>query len=91
LLARSTAIGKKFESAAKSGKNNFRWSAKFVALVVCAIELVKNPATRNLVPAKQKACAMLRAWTGYHYRWTYGNVMRLLVPLIVSDARLAKG
>ena len=60
---------------------------------MCAIELVKNPATRQPASEETKKIAQ------YCYQHglititagTYGNVMRILVPLVVTDAQLAEG
>ncbi len=58
-----------------------------------AFELVRDPVTRE--PAKEEAAAIMR------YCWqhgvialssgTYGNVIRLLVPLVISDDQLEEG
>jgi len=60
---------------------------------MCAIELVKNPATRAPAAEETKKIAQ------YCYEHglititagTYGNVMRILVPLIVTDGQFDEG
>ena len=94
LLKRSTAIGKLFEERARG------WQKKW-ALVgdvrglggMCAIELVRNAETREPADTETKEVA--------HYCYehglititagTYNNVMRILVPLVISDEQLAEG
>jgi 4-aminobutyrate aminotransferase/(S)-3-amino-2-methylpropionate transaminase len=94
LLARSTAIGRRFEDRAHG------WQKKW-ALVgdvrglggMCAIELVRNAETREPADTETKEVA--------HYCYehglititagTYNNVMRILVPLVISDAQLEEG
>jgi 4-aminobutyrate aminotransferase / (S)-3-amino-2-methylpropionate transaminase / 5-aminovalerate transaminase len=94
LLARSTAIGKKFEERGKKWEKQFQVVGEVRGLGgMCAIELVKNPATREPGASETKKLAQ------YCYQHglititagTYGNVMRLLVPLIVSDAQFSEG
>jgi 4-aminobutyrate aminotransferase/(S)-3-amino-2-methylpropionate transaminase len=94
LLARSTHLGKKF---AERGKD---WKQKFVLVGevrgmggMCAIELVKDAATRQPAADETKKLAQ------YCYEHglititagTYGNVMRILVPLVVTDAQFDEG
>jgi len=60
---------------------------------MCAIELVKNPATREPAADETKKIAQ------YCYQHglititagTYGNVLRILVPLVVTDAQFEEG
>ncbi len=60
---------------------------------MCAVELVKNPATREPAADETKKIAQ------YCYEHglititagTYGNVMRILVPLVVTDAQFEEG
>jgi 4-aminobutyrate aminotransferase/(S)-3-amino-2-methylpropionate transaminase len=94
LLARSTAIGKKFEERGKKWEKQFQVVGEVRGLGgMCAIELVKNPATREPGASETKKLAQ------YCYEHglititagTYGNVMRILVPLIVSDAQFSEG
>jgi 4-aminobutyrate aminotransferase/(S)-3-amino-2-methylpropionate transaminase len=94
LLARSSAIGKKFEERGKKWEKQFQVVGEVRGLgAMCAIELVKNPATREPGVSETKKLAQ------YCYEHglititagTYGNVMRILVPLIVSDAQFSEG
>ena len=94
LLARSSAIGKKFEERGKKWEKQFQVVGEVRGLGgMCAIELVKNPETREPGASETKKLAQ------YCYEHglititagTYGNVMRILVPLIVSDAQFSEG
>jgi 4-aminobutyrate aminotransferase / (S)-3-amino-2-methylpropionate transaminase / 5-aminovalerate transaminase len=94
LLKRSTALGRRFEERARG------WQKKW-ALVgdvrglggMCAIELVRNAETREPADTETKEVA--------HYCYehglititagTYNNVMRILVPLVISDEQLEEG
>jgi 4-aminobutyrate aminotransferase / (S)-3-amino-2-methylpropionate transaminase / 5-aminovalerate transaminase len=94
LLARSAVIGKCFRERVQS------WQSKFPILGevrglggMCAIELVRDP--RTLEPAAEEA----KRVSQYCYEHglivltagTYGNVMRILVPLVVSDEEFDEG
>jgi 4-aminobutyrate aminotransferase / (S)-3-amino-2-methylpropionate transaminase / 5-aminovalerate transaminase len=94
LLARSTAIGKRFEERARGWQK--RWS--LIGDVrglggMCAMELVRNAETREPAEAETKEIA--------HYCYehglititagTYNNIMRILVPLVVTDEQLDEG
>jgi 4-aminobutyrate aminotransferase/(S)-3-amino-2-methylpropionate transaminase len=94
LLERSTAIGKKFEERGKKWEKQFQVVGEIRGLGgMCAIELVKNPVTREPAGGETKKLAQ------YCYEHglititagTYGNVMRILVPLVVSDAQFSEG
>src|ERR1700741_2129397 len=94
LLARSSALGRKFEERGKKWEKQFQVVGEVRGLGgMCAIELVKNPATRE--PAADET----RKLAQYCYEnglititaGTYGNVMRILVPLVVSDAQFEEG
>jgi 4-aminobutyrate aminotransferase / (S)-3-amino-2-methylpropionate transaminase / 5-aminovalerate transaminase len=94
LLARSTAIGKQFEARAR------RWQQKW-SLVgdvrglggMCAIELVRNAGTREPADSETKEI------TRYCYEHglilitagTFNNVIRILVPLVVTDEQFDEG
>ena len=94
LLARSTAIGKLFEERARS------WQKKWLLVGdvrglggMCAIELVRNAQTREPADTETKAIAK------YCYEHglitiaagTFNNVIRILVPLVVTDEQFAEG
>jgi 4-aminobutyrate aminotransferase/(S)-3-amino-2-methylpropionate transaminase len=94
LLLRSTSIGKRFEERARG------WQRKW-ALVgdvrglggMCAIELVQNRDTRD--PASTETEEVAR----YCYEHglitlvagTYNNVIRVLVPLVISNEQFDEG
>src|SRR5260370_440655 len=94
LLARSSAIGKKFEERGKKWEKQFQVVGEVRGLgSMCAIELVKNPATREPGASETKKLAQ------YCYQHglititagTYDNVLRILVPLIGNDAPFSEG
>ena len=60
---------------------------------MCAIELVKNPATREPAAEETKKVAQYCYEQGLITitAGTYGNVMRILVPLVVTDAQFEEG
>src|SRR6266404_1013822 len=94
LLARSTAIGKQFEERGKKWEKQFQVVGEVRGLGgMCAIELVKNPATREPGASETKNLAQYCYENGLITitAGTYGNVMRILVPLIVSDAQFEEG
>ncbi len=94
LLERSVAIGERFEERARE------WQRKWPLLGdvrgvggMCAIELVRNPQTREPAEGETKAIArycyehgLITITAG-----TFNNVIRLLVPLIVSEQELEEG
>ncbi|HEY1422585.1 MAG TPA: 4-aminobutyrate--2-oxoglutarate transaminase [Candidatus Acidoferrum sp.] len=94
LLERSTQLGHKFEERGKKWKKQFQIVGDVRGLGgMCAIELVKNPGTREPAGEETKKIAQ------YCYEHglititagTYGNVMRILVPLVATDAQFAEG
>ncbi len=94
LLARSTQLGQKFEARGKRWTKDFQIIGEVRGLGgMCAIELVKNPATREPAADETKKIAQ------YCYEHglititagTYGNVMRILAPLVVTDAQFEEG
>jgi 4-aminobutyrate aminotransferase/(S)-3-amino-2-methylpropionate transaminase len=94
LLARSTHLGRKFEARGKSWQKQFSIIGEVRGLgSMCAIELVKGPATREPHADATKKIAQ------YCYEHglititagTYGNVMRILVPLVVTDEQFDEG
>jgi 4-aminobutyrate aminotransferase / (S)-3-amino-2-methylpropionate transaminase / 5-aminovalerate transaminase len=94
LLARSTAIGKRFEERARGWQQKFPLVGDVRGLGgMCAIELVSNRETRE--PAGPQTKELSR----YAYEHglititagTYGNVVRILVPLVVTDEQLDEG
>lgn len=94
LLERSVAIGERFEERARE------WQRKWPLLgdvrgvgAMCAIELVRNRQTREPAEGETKAIAkycyehgLITITAG-----TFNNVIRLLVPLVVSEQELEEG
>jgi len=94
LLARSTQLGLKFAERGKSWQKQFSVFGEIRGLGgMCAIELVKDPSSREPNSDATKNIAQ------YCYEHglititagTYGNVMRILVPLVVTDAQFEEG
>jgi 4-aminobutyrate aminotransferase/(S)-3-amino-2-methylpropionate transaminase len=94
LLARSTAIGKRFEERARNWQKRWPLIGDVRGLGgMCAMELVRNAETREPAEAETKEVA--------HYCYehglititagTYNNIMRILVPLVVTDEQLDEG
>jgi 4-aminobutyrate aminotransferase / (S)-3-amino-2-methylpropionate transaminase / 5-aminovalerate transaminase len=94
LLARSTAIGKRFEERARNWQKRWPLIGDVRGLGgMCAMELVRNAETREPAEAESKEVA--------HYCYehglititagTYNNIMRILVPLVVTDEQLDEG
>ena len=94
LLARSIAIGETFRARAAKWQQQLSIVGDVRGLGgMCAIELVKDAASRH--PAKDAANAAAK----YCYEHglititagTYGNIIRTLMPLVISDAELTEG
>lgn len=94
LLDRANAIGKRFECRAQKWQSQFDLIGDVRGLgAMRAIELVKSRETRE--PASEKT----KEVSQYCYEHglititagSYGNVIRLLVPLVVSDAQMEEG
>jgi 4-aminobutyrate aminotransferase / (S)-3-amino-2-methylpropionate transaminase / 5-aminovalerate transaminase len=94
LLARSTAIGRRFEERARSWQKRWPLVGDVRGLgSMCAIELVRNTETREPADAETKEVAK------YCYEHglvtitagTFNNVIRILVPLVVSDEQFEEG
>lgn len=94
LLARSTHLGRKFEERARAWQKQFAIVGDVRGLgAMCAIELVKDKATREPHAEATKKIAqhcyehgLITITAG-----TYGNVMRILVPLVVTDEQFDEG
>jgi 4-aminobutyrate aminotransferase / (S)-3-amino-2-methylpropionate transaminase / 5-aminovalerate transaminase len=94
LLARSTHVGRKFEERAKVWQKQFSIVGDVRGLGgMCAIELVKDPTSREPHAEATKKIAqhcyehgLITITAG-----TYGNVMRILVPLVVTDEQFDEG
>lgn len=94
LLANANHIGEVFQQRAAQWKSRFSIVGDVRGLgAMQAIELVKDPATKE--PAKDEANAVME------YCWrnglitigagSYGNILRLLMPLTITDAQLNEG
>src|SRR6266581_2659686 len=94
LLVRSTAIGKRFEERARGWQRKRDLIGDVRGLGgMCAIELVRNAATREPAETETKEIArycyehgLITITAG-----TYNNVMRILVPLVISDEQFDEG
>ena len=94
LLARSTAIGKRFEERARGWQKKWTLVGDVRGLgAMCALELVRNPDTREPADTETKEVArycyehgLITITAG-----TYDNIMRILVPLAVSDEQFDEG
>ncbi len=94
LLARSTRIGEQFGARARVWQKRWALVGDVRGLGgMCAIELVRSPETR--APAENETKEIAR----YCYEHglvlitagTYGNVIRILVPLTVTDEQFEEG
>jgi 4-aminobutyrate aminotransferase / (S)-3-amino-2-methylpropionate transaminase / 5-aminovalerate transaminase len=94
LLARSTAVGKRFETRARAWQKKWPLVGDVRALGgMCAIELVRDAQTREPAETETKQIAE------YCYKHglititagTFNNVIRILVPLVVTDQQLDEG
>jgi 4-aminobutyrate aminotransferase/(S)-3-amino-2-methylpropionate transaminase len=94
LLARSNALGKHFEERARGWQKKWPLVGDVRGLGgMCAIELVRDATTREPADAETKEVA--------HYCYehglititagTFNNVIRILVPLVVTDAQFDEG
>jgi 4-aminobutyrate aminotransferase / (S)-3-amino-2-methylpropionate transaminase / 5-aminovalerate transaminase len=94
LLARSTALGKRFEARVRGWQK--KWGIVDDVRVLggmCAFELVKDPETREPASAETKELARYAYEHGLITitAGTLGNVMRILVPLVVTDEQFDEG
>jgi 4-aminobutyrate aminotransferase/(S)-3-amino-2-methylpropionate transaminase len=94
LLERSVAIGKQFEEQAR------RWQKKWPLVGdirglggMCAMELVRNPETREPADTETKAIAKYCYEHGLIIitAGTFNNVVRILVPLAITDEQFREG
>jgi 4-aminobutyrate aminotransferase/(S)-3-amino-2-methylpropionate transaminase len=94
LLARSTAVGKHFETRALAWQKKWPLVGDVRGLGgMCAIELVRNAKTREPADTETKQIAedcykhgLITITAG-----TFNNVIRILVPLVVTDEQLDEG
>jgi 4-aminobutyrate aminotransferase/(S)-3-amino-2-methylpropionate transaminase len=94
LLARSAAVGRQFEARARTWQKKWPLVGDVRALGgMCAIELVREAQTREPAETETKQIAE------YCYKHglititagTFNNVIRILVPLVVTDQQLEEG
>jgi 4-aminobutyrate aminotransferase/(S)-3-amino-2-methylpropionate transaminase len=94
LYARAEAIGREFAARAASWRERFPLVGDVRGLgAMWAVELVKDRATR--APAKDETAALTKRCYERGLvtitAGTYGNVMRTLMPLVITDAELREG
>jgi len=94
LLSRANHIGRQFERRANDWQKEFNFIGDIRGLgAMRAIELVKSCDTREPAPEETKKISQ------YCYEHglititagSYGNVIRLLVPLVISDDQMQEG
>ena len=94
LLTRSLELGKKFEARARAWQEKWELIGDVRGLGgMCAIELVRDARTKEPADTETKELSkycyehgVINITAG-----TYGNVMRILVPLVVTDAQFDEG
>ncbi|HXJ47332.1 MAG TPA: 4-aminobutyrate--2-oxoglutarate transaminase [Candidatus Dormibacteraeota bacterium] len=94
LLVRSMELGKRFEERARSWQKKWELVGEVRGLGgMCAIELVRDARTKEPADTETKELSkycyehgLINITAG-----TYGNVMRILVPLVVTDAQFDEG
>ena len=94
LFARARAIGGAVQARVARWLERFRILGDVRGLgAMWGLELVKDPATRE--PAKEETTALSRACYERGLvtitAGTYGNVVRTLMPLVITDPELAEG
>jgi 4-aminobutyrate aminotransferase / (S)-3-amino-2-methylpropionate transaminase / 5-aminovalerate transaminase len=94
LLACSTVIGKRFEARARAWQQKWSLVGDVRGLGgMCAIELVRDPETREPADAETKEIARYCYEHGLVLitAGTFNNVIRILVPLVVTDEQFDEG
>ncbi len=94
LLVRSSIVGEKFENRARGWQNKWPLIGEVRGLGgMCAIELVRDAETREPADAETKEIAKYCYEHGLILitAGTFNNVIRILVPLVVSDEQLNEG
>jgi 4-aminobutyrate aminotransferase / (S)-3-amino-2-methylpropionate transaminase / 5-aminovalerate transaminase len=94
LLSRANSIGERFQKRAQEWKKRFEIIGEIRGLgAMRAIELVKSRKTREPAPEETKQISqycyehgLITVTAG-----TYGNVVRLLVPLVITDEQMDEG
>src|SRR6267154_2619389 len=94
LLARSIAIGKRFDERARGWQKKWALVGEVRGLGgMCAIELVRDAGNREPADAETKQIARFCYEHGLITitAGTFNNVIRILVPLVVTDAQFDEG
>ena len=94
LLARSTAIGERFEARARGWQKKWGLVGDVRGLGgMCAMELVRDSATREPADTETKQIAKSCYENGLITitAGTFNNVIRILVPLVVTDEQFDEG
>jgi 4-aminobutyrate aminotransferase/(S)-3-amino-2-methylpropionate transaminase len=94
LMARSAAIGKRFEARARGWQQKWPVVGDVRGLGgMCAIELVRDPQTREPADTETKEIARYSYEHGLVLitAGTFNNVIRILVPLVVTDEQFDEG
>src|SRR4029077_10108127 len=94
LLARSVAIGKRFEARARGWQKKWALIGDVRGLGgMCAMELVRDSSSREPADTETKQIARFCYEHGLRHitAGTVNNVRRILVPLVVTDAQFDEG
>ncbi len=94
LLSRSVAIGRRFEERARAWQKRWPLVGDVRGLGgMCAMELVRDAATREPAAAETKEVARFCYEQGLISitAGTFNNVIRILVPLVVTDEQFDEG
>jgi 4-aminobutyrate aminotransferase/(S)-3-amino-2-methylpropionate transaminase len=94
LLACSVAIGERFEARARSWKKNWPLIGDVRGIgAMCAMELVRDEVTREPADTETKEIARYCYEHGLILitAGTYNNVIRILVPLVVTNEQFDEG
>ena len=94
LLSRSVAIGRRFEERARAWQKKWSLIGELRGLGgMCAMELVRDTSTREPADAETKQVARFCYEHGLITitAGTFNNVIRILVPLVVTDEQFDEG
>jgi 4-aminobutyrate aminotransferase/(S)-3-amino-2-methylpropionate transaminase len=94
LFARSSTIGERFEKRARGWQKKWPLVGDVRGLGgMCAMELVRNPETREPADTETRQIAKYCYEHGLILitAGTFNNVIRILVPLVVTDAQFDEG